>query len=113
MVSSVFSGSNEIIRTVWFSQPTMVYDIVSTITKAYIQEAYQVWCFADFPEPLQWIMPAQYFPILIFIQLAIQIQLEVHQLSRAQSYHNLALVGRRSDNSLALWHPPFVYATVC
>ena len=48
------------------------------------------------------------FPILILIELAIQIKLKIDQLRRAQCHDYLSLVGSRADDCLALWDFPLV-----
>jgi len=52
------------------------------------------------------------FPILILIQLSIQVKLKVDQLGRAQSHNDLPLVRSRTDNGLTLRDPPLVHAAV-
>lgn len=51
-------------------------------------------------------------PILILIQLSVQIQLKVHQLRRAQRHDDLPRVRRGRDDRLALRYSPLVHAAV-
>src|SRR5688572_14040225 len=51
-------------------------------------------------------------PILILVELAIQIQLEVHELRGAESHNDLSLVGSCGDNGLAFGDPPFIHSPV-
>ena len=52
------------------------------------------------------------FPILVFVQLPVQIQLKVHQFCRIQSHDDLPLIGRRGNDRLARGDTPFVYSAV-
>lgn len=115
IVSSVLSGSKEMMRTVWSSQPT-AYAKERQLGSRPEYGTYKVRCSLA---PLRNIPNAQRkdcaphrLPILIFVQLPVQVQLKVHQFCRTQSYDDLPLVGRRRNDGLASWDTPFVYPAV-
>ena len=49
---------------------------------------------------------------MVLVQLSIQVQLEVHQLCRAERNNDLALVRRCTNDGLASWYSPLVDSTV-
>jgi hypothetical protein len=51
-------------------------------------------------------------PVLVLVQLPVQIKLKVHQLRGTQRHDDLALVRRRAHDRLALRHAPLVHAAV-
>ena len=51
-------------------------------------------------------------PILIFIELSIKIELEVHKLCRAERHYDLTFVGRCAHDSFSLRYSPFVDSSI-
>ena len=68
--------------------------------------------FGNFPNAQCKHRASHCFPILIFVQLPIQIQLKIHQFCGTQSHDNLARICRRCNDGLARGHAPFVYPAV-
>lgn len=110
MVSRVLSGSSEIMRTVWSSHPTACGKSVRLVE--YRRTAYQEWgaltTFRNLRHTQSENGASHSFAVLVFIQLAIQIQLEVNELCRAKSCHDLSFVRSRRDYCFPLRSAPFV-----
>lgn len=116
IVSSVLSGSKEMMRTVWSSQPT-AYAKECQLRSRPGYGTYKIWRplspLRNIPNTQRKDCASHCLPILVFVQLPVQVQLKVHQFCRTQSYDDLPLVGRRRNDSLARRDTPFVYPAVC
>lgn len=118
IVSRVLSGSSETIRTVWSSQPTAWIRCRFCETRGQDEiTTHEEWrsltTFRHLSNAQCKHGAAHSLPVLILIQLAIEVKLKVDQLRRTQSHNDLTLVRGRTYNCLAGWYTPLVDATVC
>jgi hypothetical protein len=115
IVSSVLSGSRDMMRTVWSSQPT-AYAKKCQLRSRPGHGTYKIWCpltpLRNVPNAHRKDCASHCLPILVFVQLSVQVQLKVHQFCRTQSYDDLPLVCRRRNDGLARGNTPFVYPAV-
>ena len=118
MVSRVVSGSRDTIRTVWSSHPTACKDQINIDVGVIIirKKTYKVWRalppLRHLPNTQRKNRAPHRLPILILIQLPVQIKLEVHELRGAQRDDDLAPVRRRAHDRHARGHAPLVHAAV-
>ena len=79
-------------------------------------DTYQEWgslaTFRNFSDAQSEYSAAHGLAILVFIKLAVQVQLEIYQLRRRKGDDNLTFVGGRADDRLARGYPPLIDTTV-
>jgi hypothetical protein len=102
------------IRTVWSSQPTAWKEV--NLRQKTGEKNYEVrgaltslWDFANAHSKHS---AAHGLPILVFIQLTFQIELEINEFGGIQGDYDLSLICGGANDALALRRPPFVDAAI-
>ena len=111
MVSNMLSGSNEIIWTVWSSQPMACQTLSMTAVQSCWLYSQDMVCAATLQASCQHSMPKLYFPLPSSPDthlIAHPNPIKIGQFHWTQHNHHLSLIHSSRDYSLALGDSPLV-----